>query len=62
MFNAVSSAAFIIPVILYLVIIGLIVWLAVRFVRSNERIADNTERIAKALSDRNRIERDGTIE
>jgi len=58
MFNAVSSAVFLVPIIIYLVVIGFVVWLVVRLVKSNERIADNTDRIARAISDRNQIERE----
>jgi|AntRauTorckE6833_2_1112554.scaffolds.fasta_scaffold39340_2 CHASE3 domain sensor protein len=53
-----SSAVFILPVILYLIIIGVIIWLIMRLIRATEKIAFNTERIASALSQRNKIEGD----
>jgi hypothetical protein len=58
MFHSFSSLAFLVPVILYVIVLGTILWLVMRLVRSNERIADNTGRIAKELSDRNRMERE----
>jgi flagellar biogenesis protein FliO len=49
---------FLVPVVIYLVVIGFVIWLVIRLVKSNERIADNTDRIARAISDRNQIERE----
>ncbi|WP_421773642.1 hypothetical protein [Gracilimonas sp.] len=58
MFNAVGSLAFFIPVILYVIVLGTILWLVMRLVRSNERIADNTDRIARGIKERNLIEKE----
>jgi flagellar biogenesis protein FliO len=57
MFHSVGAAAFLIPAIIYLIIVGFVIWLIMRLIRSNERIASNTEKIANALIDRNEIER-----
>ena len=56
MFSPLGSLAFLIPAIIYLVIIGFVIWLIVRLVRSNEDIAENTAHIARALHEKNRIE------
>lgn len=57
MFNSITALAFIAPLIIYLIVLGFIIWLIMRLIRSNEKIANNSERIAKALMDRNEIER-----
>ena len=48
---------FIIPLIIYAIIVGVIIWLVLRLIRANEKIAFNTERIAIALTERNEIDR-----
>jgi uncharacterized membrane protein YqiK len=48
---------FIIPIIIYAIIVGVIIWLVLRLIRANEKIALNTERIAIALANRNEIDR-----
>lgn len=46
-----------IPIILYTILIGFVIWLVMRLIRANEKVAFNTERIANALIDRNELER-----
>ncbi|WP_020404408.1 hypothetical protein [Gracilimonas tropica] len=58
MFSVLGPMAFIIPAIIYLVIIGLVIWLVLRLVRSNEEIAQNTAMIAQYLKQRNAMERE----
>lgn len=48
---------FIIPLIIYAIIVGVIIWLVLRLIRANEKIALNTERIAIALANRIEIDR-----
>jgi hypothetical protein len=48
---------FFIPLITYAIVICVVVWLAMRLIRANEKIAMNTDKIARALADRNEIER-----
>lgn len=48
---------FIIPLIIYAIIIGVIIWLVLRLIRANEKIALNTDRIAKALAERSKVDR-----
>lgn len=57
MFNSIGAMAFLIPAIIYLIVVGFVIWLIMRLIRSNERIAANTEKIANALIDRNEFER-----
>jgi len=47
-----------IPIILYTILIGFVIWLVMRLIRANEKVAFNTERIANALAHRNKIEDD----
>lgn len=46
-----------IPLIIYTLLIGFVIWLVMRLIRANEKVAFNTERIANALIDRNELER-----
>lgn len=48
---------FIIPLLIYAIIVGVIIWLVLRLIRANEKIAFNTERIAITLAERNEIDR-----
>jgi flagellar biogenesis protein FliO len=57
MFHSIGALAFIVPLIIYLIIFGFVIWLVVRLIRSNEKIAFQSERIANALIDKNEIER-----
>ncbi len=41
--------------LLYLAVIGFVVWLVYRFVRAHERLADNTEKIARSLGNKKEI-------
>lgn len=53
-----SPVALLIPIVIYVIILGIIFWLVMRLIRSNEKIAFHSERIANALTDRNEIERE----
>lgn len=52
-----SELFMLIPFILYMIIIAFVIWLIMRLIRANEKVAFNTERIANALIDRNELER-----
>lgn len=57
MFNSIGALALLAPLIIYLTVLGFVIWLVMRLIRSNEKIAFQSERIANALTDRNEIER-----
>lgn len=55
MFSIVSPFALLIPIILYLTVLGVVFWLVMRLIRSNEKIAQQTERIAMAPMEKIRL-------
>lgn len=52
-----SSFVMIVPLIIYAFLICFMIWLIMRLIRANEKIAFNSERIANALIDMNELER-----